>query len=404
MLLNFALLAVLVQTASVLAHEEQVPLDDFVKPVTDNYDPFDTELWLKKYGKQVDQVFSGPLSFSHLPYSLCLEETQKDFDIAVLGMPFDTGVTYRPGARFGPYAIRSGSRRQRESRGYTMAWKVNPYELGSKIIDCGDVPVSPFDNALAVDQMEVAYSSLLARPIVSQDSGVRSPVVSQFAKDGKEHPRVITLGGDHTIVLPILRSLNKVYGPVSVIHFDAHLDTWPSYAGQSTEQSRVTHGTFFYLAQEEGLMTNTSIHAGIRCKLSGIGDIENDESVGFQLVTSDDIDDLGVAEIIRRIRARVGDSPVYLSLDIDVIDPGLAPATGTPEAGGWTTREVKRIIRGLAGLNFVGADIVEVAPAYDTAEITAIAAADIVHDFLSMFVTQEPPKAPADAGALRDEL
>lgn len=141
MLLNFALLAVLVQTASVLAHEEQVPLDDFVKPVTDNYDPFDTELWLKKYGKQVDQVFSGPLSFSHLPYSLCLEETQKDFDIAVLGMPFDTGVTYRPGARFGPYAIRSGSRRQRESRGYTMAWKVNPYELGSKIIDCGDVCV-----------------------------------------------------------------------------------------------------------------------------------------------------------------------------------------------------------------------------------------------------------------------
>lgn len=141
MLLNFALLAVLVQTASVLAHEEQVPLDDFVKPVTDNYDPFDTELWLKKYGKQLDQVFSGPLSFSHLPYSLCLEETQKDFDIAVLGMPFDTGVTYRPGARFGPYAIRSGSRRQRESRGYTMAWKVNPYELGSKIIDCGDVRV-----------------------------------------------------------------------------------------------------------------------------------------------------------------------------------------------------------------------------------------------------------------------
>jgi len=400
----FACLAALVHTAYILAHEHQIPLDDFAKPVSSGYDPADTESWFKKYGQQVDQVFSGPLAFSHLPYSRCLEDIETEFDIAVLGMPFDTGVTYRPGARFGPFAIRSGSRRQRETRGYTLAWKVNPYELGSKIIDCGDVPVSPFDNALAVDQMEVAYSSLLARPIISQELATRPPVVSKFAKDGKEHPRIITLGGDHTIVLPILRSLNKVYGPVSVIHFDAHLDTWASYPGQTTDQSRVTHGTFFYLAQEEGLMTNTSIHAGIRCKLAGIEDIENDESVGFQLISSDDIDDLGVAEVIKRIRARIGDSPVYLSLDIDVIDPGLAPATGTPEAGGWTTREVKRIIRGLAGLNFVGADIVEVAPAYDNAEITGIAAADIVHDFLSMFLSQEPPKAPAVSGMTRDEL
>lgn len=113
-------------------------------------------------------------------------------------------------------------------------------------------------------------------------------------------------------MLPILRSLNKVYGPVSVIHFDAHLDTWPAYPGTSTEQSRVTHGTFFYLAREEGLMTNTSIHAGIRCKLAGIADLENDEAVGFQLISTDDIDDYGVSAIIKRIRERVGDSPVYL--------------------------------------------------------------------------------------------
>jgi len=150
-------------------------------------------------------------------------------------------------------------------------------------------------------------------------------------------------------------------------------------------------GLFFYIAREEGLLSNTSIHAGIRCKLSGLEDIENDESVGFELISTDDIDDLGIPAIIAQIRQRVGKSPTYLSLDIDVIDPGLAPATGTPEAGGWTTRELKRIIRGLAGLNFVGADIVEVAPAYDNAEITGIAAADIVHDFLSMFLAKEPP-------------
>ncbi|KAH9950910.1 Arginase/deacetylase [Amylocystis lapponica] len=367
------------------AHDHQEPLVDYAALSSVNIENAPTETWLEKYGKQIDQVFSGPLAFSHLQYTRCLEDTNTQFDIALLRMPFDTGVTYRPGARFGPFAIRSGSRRQRETRGYTLSWKNNPYEQGSKIIDCGDVPVSPFDNALAVDQMEVAYST----SIVGLESE-RPSFVRNLAKDGKEHPRIVSLGGDHTIVLPILRALYKVYGPISVIHFDAHLDTWPSYPGQSSDQSRVTHGTFFYLAQEEGLMSNTSIHAGIRCKLQGIGDLENDQAVGFQLISTDDIDDLGVAEVIRRIRARVGNSPVYLSLDIDVIDPGLAPATGTPEAGGWTTREVKRIIRGLAGLNFVGADVVEVAPAYDNAEITAIAAADIVHDFLSMFLTQEP--------------
>ncbi|KAF8665483.1 hypothetical protein AX16_000499 [Volvariella volvacea WC 439] len=318
--------------------------------------------WKEKYGDQIDLTFTGPLSFSHLPYKRCLEEESEVYDIALLGIPFDTGVTHRNGARFGPYAIRSGSRRQRASRGFTLAWGNNPYDSGLRILDCGDVPVSPFDNALAVDQIEVAYSTLLGRPILNRD---RPHATKPLALDGLEHPRIVSLGGDHTIVLPILRSLHKIYGPISVIHFDAHLDTWDSYAGQLTEQSRVTHGTFFHLAREEGLLSNQSIHAGIRCKLAGMVDIEHDEGVGFQLISTDDIDDLGPFEIVRRIRQRVGNSAVYLSLDIDVIDPGLAPATGTPEAGGWTVRELKRILRGLAGLNFVGADIVEVAPAYD---------------------------------------
>ncbi|KAK0233523.1 arginase deacetylase [Armillaria fumosa] len=374
---------VIVLAASVSAH--QIPLAGH------SADSDKALSWMEKYGKPIDQPFSGPLSFSRLPYTLCLEDEDATFDIAILGMPFDTGVSYRPGARFGPYAIRSGSRRQREARGYTMSWGNNPYNHGAKIIDCGDVPVTPFDNALAIDQMEVAYSTLLKRPAPSSTGLNPRP------------PRIVSLGGDHTIVLPILRALHKVHGPVSVIHFDAHLDTWASYAGQTSEQSRVTHGTFFYLAQEEGLMGNNSIHAGIRCKLGGVEDLQNDEEVGFRVISTDDIDDIGISEIIKRIRTRIGDSPVYLSLDIDVIDPGLAPATGTPEAGGWTTREVKRILRGLAGLNFVGADIVEVSPSYDHADITAIAAADLVHDFLSMLISTEPPRS-VHKKQPRDEL
>lgn len=363
-------------------HMPQQPLQQTDKATT----------WAEKYGAQIDLVFTGPLSFSHLPYQRCLENETAQFDIAILGLPFDTGVSYRNGARFGPYAIRSGSRRQREARGYTLSWGSDPYHSGFTILDCGDVPVNPFDNALAIDQIETAYSTLLSRPMLTDPSNA-SVVWPVAAKSGNFHPRIISMGGDHTIVLPILRSLNKVYGPISVIHFDAHLDTWPGYPGGTTVQSRFTHGTFFYLAWEEGLIAGNSIHAGIRCKLSE-GDVENDQAVGFQIISTDDIDDLGIPEIVRRIRQRTGDSPVYLSLDIDVVDPGLAPATGTPEAGGWTTRELKRIIRGLVGLNFVGADIVEVAPAYDNAEITGIAAADLMHDFLSLLLAAPRPAAP----------
>ncbi len=192
-------------------------------------------------------------------------------------MPFDTAVSYRPGARFGPHAIRSGSRRLRDPHGYTLSWGMDPYEYGTKVMDCGDVsgclvvcsakhshlhqvPVSSFDNALAIDQMEVAYSTLLARPVVNESSSPKCPSLN-----GKVHPRIVTLGGDHTIVLPILRSLHKVYGPISVIHFDAHLDTWPSLSDIDIEQSLVNHGTFFYIAAKENLIANNSVHAGIRC-------------------------------------------------------------------------------------------------------------------------------------------
>ncbi|KIJ65052.1 hypothetical protein HYDPIDRAFT_27783 [Hydnomerulius pinastri MD-312] len=359
------------------------------------------EPWATKYGPQYDLGYSGPLSFSHLPYTRCLDDTSETFDIAILGMPFDTATSYRPGARFGPYAIRSGSRRQGATHAYALNWQTNPYSF-AKVLDCGDVPVSAYDNALAVDQMETAYMTLLGRPI-NGTSDVHGMQTGKMAKDGVDHPRVITLGGDHTIVLPILRSLYPVYGPISVIHFDAHIDTWPTLGG-ITEQEKVTHGSFFTLAFEEGLMSNTSIHAGIRNKLEGPSLIEHDEAVGFELIMADDIDDFGTEDIIRQIRNRVGDSPVYLSFDIDTIDPGQAPATGTPEPAGWTGRETKRILRGLAGLNFVGADIVEVAPAYDNADITGILAAGLVDDFLSLFVVDKPPVRQKKRGALKDEL
>jgi len=368
------------------AHSQH-PLDLSVS--TDPLLDVSTEPWTSKYGPQSDSGYTGPLSFSHLPYSRCLQDASIPFDIGIIGLPFDTTTSYRPGARFGPFAIRSGSRRQ--MRGYTLAWGASPHDLGSSLLDCGDVPLSAYDNAKAIDQMETAYSTLLGRPVFGGNALGYKPRTAPLAKDGKEHPRLVTLGGDHTIVLPILRSLNKVYGPVSVIHFDAHLDTWPPQEG-TLGQERINHGTFFAIAAEENLMTNTSIHAGIRTKMSGIEDVVHDETVGFQVISTDDIDDYGINLIIRKIRERIGTSPVYLSLDIDVIDPGLAPATGTPEAGGWTTREVKRIIRGLAGLNFIGADVVEVAPAYDHADITGIAAADIVHDFLTMMQLDAPPQ------------
>ncbi|CAE6421064.1 unnamed protein product [Rhizoctonia solani] len=347
--------------------------------------------WADKYGSQFDMSFSGPLSFAHLPYTKCLEaENERHlFDIAILGMPFDSAVSYRPGARFGPYGIRSGSRRISPTRGYTTAWGYNPYKQDMVIQDCGDVPIVPFDMQHAMDQMQTAYSTLIKREASTQ-SGLTFDSIAKLANDGKAHPRIITLGGDHAVILPILRSLHEVYGEIAVVHFDSHLDTWPvlGYYGIN-DSSVITHGTMFWTAMTEGLIAKgNSIHA---VRFQGIQDIEHDQDVGFSMITTDDIDQLGADGIAHKIREHVGDKPVYLSLDIDVIDPALAPATGTPEPGGWTTREVKRILRGLTGLNVIGADVVEVAPAYDTnAETTALVAADIVHEMLSIMIGKEP--------------
>ncbi|THU82455.1 Arginase/deacetylase [Dendrothele bispora CBS 962.96] len=302
--------------------------------------------------------------------------------IGIIGFPFDTKTGYRPGTRFGPFAIRSGSQRQISGSGrrWTLAWCSSPYAQGSNVLDCGGAPPSPYDNSKAQDQMDAVYKSAFSTP--NGEERYREHT-KQFALDGKEHPGIVTLGGDHTIViLPILRSLNKIHGLILVIHFDAHLDTWPPTG--TTARGSINHGSFFTAAAEEGLLTNTNVHAGIRCKMMGFDNIQHDPMAGLQVITTDDIDDCGVKKVVEKMRQRIGDKPVYLSLDIDVV-------AGTPEIGGWTSPEVERILRGLTGLNFV-ADIVEVAPAYEHADITGIAVADIVHGFSFDDIVGEPPR------------
>ncbi|KAF3936250.1 Guanidinobutyrase [Dactylella cylindrospora] len=340
-------------------------------------------------GTQADSVFSGISTFGRIPYWPCLASDEEAYDIAFLGAPFDTGTSYRPGARFGPSGIRQGSKRLNLYGGYNVPLNANPFSGDLKLLDCGDIPVTSYDNEYAIEQIEKGHFALLSRkPFTAADK--KGPALG-----GKTLPRVITLGGDHTIVLPILRSVKRAYGPISVIHFDSHLDTWKPkvFGGSPSKVAAINHGTYFYHAGMEGLLANDSnIHVGIRTTLSGPSDYTNDRYIGFQIVEAREIDTIGVQGIIKRIVDRIGtERPVYLSIDIDTLDPAYAPATGTPETGGWSTRELRTIIRGLKDLNFVGADIVEVAPAYDTnAELTTMAAADILYEVISIMSLKGP--------------
>ncbi|KAF9816042.1 hypothetical protein IEO21_04217 [Rhodonia placenta] len=349
-----------------------------------------------------DSIFSGIATFAKLPWVQCLgKDKTVPFDVAFIGAPFDTGTSYRPGARFGPAGIRAGSRRLTLYGGYNVPLEVNPFLSGLKIVDCGDIPVTPYDNKYAIKQIEVGHKELLHRPTFSplgNDSATGLPL-QPLSIDGKNHPRIITLGGDHTIVLPLLRSIYSAYGAISVIHFDSHLDTWKPqvFGGAPSDQAAINHGTYFYWASQEGLIRNgSSIHGAIRTTLSGPADYANDDASGFQRIEAREIDTIGTVGIIKKIRDTVGDKPVYLSIDIDSIDPAFAPATGTPETGGWSTRELRTILRGLDGLHIVSADIVEVAPAYDTnAELTTMAAADVLYEVLSVMAKTPLGKASA---------
>jgi agmatinase len=296
--------------------------------------------------------FAGPATFARLPR---LEDVERA-GIAVVGVPFDSGVSYRPGARFGPAHIRQSSRLLRP---FNPAQDVSPF-ASAQVADAGDIAANPFDIAAAITAIEAGADDLHGRA-----------------------DRLVTLGGDHTIALPLLRSVVKRHGPVAVLHFDAHLDTWDTYFGEP-----YTHGTPFRRAAEEGLIdTDRSLHVGIRGPLYAATDLVDTHNLGYAVLTCADYDGLGLDGIAAAMRERLGDGPTYVSVDIDVIDPGMAPGTGTPEAGGLTSRELLSTLRSLAGLDIVGADIVEVAPAYDHAEVTGIAASHVAYELISLMAT-----------------
>ncbi|HEY6480581.1 MAG TPA: agmatinase [Streptosporangiaceae bacterium] len=299
--------------------------------------------------------YGGAATFARLPR---LDEVNRA-DAAVLGVPFDTGVSYRPGARFGPSHIRESSRLLRP---YNPALQASPFAT-QQVADAGDLAVNPFSIDEAITQIERGARELL-----------------------EQVPFVLALGGDHTVALPMLRAVAAVHGPVAVVHFDAHLDTWDTYFGAA-----YTHGTPFRRAAEEGLLDQAGcLHVGTRGPLYAAADLADDGSLGFEVVSAPELEDLRVAGLVERIAARVGELPVYVSVDIDVLDPAHAPGTGTPEAGGLTSRELLAALRSFAGLHLVGADIVEVAPAYDHAQITGIAAAHAGYELLSALAAGRP--------------
>ncbi|KAF2438003.1 Arginase/deacetylase [Karstenula rhodostoma CBS 690.94] len=316
----------------------------------------------RKWGE--DWAFSGIATFAHVQHVKCLTEPNEPVDIGIIGAPFDTAVSYRPGARMGPRAIRTASARHIPSRGFNPHAKLNPYRSWARILDCGDIPVTPFDNAVAIRQMTEAYLELGSRP---------TTCVSKHCQGRK--PKLITLGGDHLVALPALRALRQAYDqPLVLLHFDSHLDTlhphnYPS--AWASEQAQFNHGSVFWKATNEGLISNlSSVHAGINTRLSGDSwaDFLDDDRQGFMRIPADAVDTVGTDGVIDAIRQKIGtELPVYLSIDIDVLDPAFAPGTGAPEPGGWTSREMIKILRGVSDLNIVGADIVEVAPAYDSA-------------------------------------
>lgn len=328
-----------------------------------------------------DWPFSGINTYAHLPHKKCLLDTDIDFDVGIIGVPFDSTVSYRPGARFGPQGIRAASQRQFSLRGFNFRAGINPYQQWAKVLDCGDIPVTPMDSSLALKMMTAAFDNLLNRKSTNEPTTV---------------PRLISLGGDHSIILPIIRNLYKIYGPITVLHFDSHLDTWspgkyPSY--WNSEASQFTHGSMLWMAKQEGLLSDHNIHAGLRTRLSGNDwqDYEDDDEYGFHRIESDEILKIGLDGIVDEIKHLLPkNSPIYISVDIDVLDPSAAPGTGTVEVGGWLTRELIHILRSLEDTMIVGADVVEVSPPFDQSDITSLAASQIVYELLTTMVKQGP--------------
>jgi agmatinase len=293
--------------------------------------------------------FSDVRTFMRLPNTQDLQNA----DAAIVGAPFDTGATFRAGARFGPEGIRSASHLLRR---YNPSLDVAIFDHLS-VIDYGDVPVVPGYIVESYRRIEDGLSPIHGAGVV--------PIV---------------LGGDHSIALPELRAAAAAHGPLALVQFDSHPDTWDAYFGE-----KHTHGTPFRRAVEEGLLdTSRSIQVGMRGSIYDHNDWDDAREMGFDLVPTDEVRELGIPDVIGRIRERVGDVKIYVSFDVDFVDPAFAPGTGTPEVGGFTSREAQEFVRGLAGLEIVGCDVVEVYPAYDPAQITALLAANVAHELLSL--------------------
>lgn len=307
--------------------------------------------------------YSGPATFALLPSITEVPHA----DIAVVGVPWDAGVSYRSGARFGPQHIRNSSRLLRP---YNPAQDYSPF-ANCQVVDGGDLAINPFNIGEAMEALTEA--------------------ATQLANNGTS---LVTIGGDHTIALPMLRAAAAKHGPVALVHFDAHLDTWDTYYG-----AEYTHGTPFRRAVEEGIVDTEAIcHVGTRGPLYGVRDLEDDRRMGFGIHTTGDVHRMGIDETVARIVERVGNRPVYVSLDIDVLDPAHAPGTGTPEAGGLSSLVLLEVLRGLAPLNIVGTDVVEVLPAHDHAEITGVAAAHVAYEFTTLLARRIGREREAAAG------
>ena len=300
------------------------------------------------------QPYQGIPTFGRQPHT----RDTRGADVAILGVPYDSATSNRSGARFGPRAIREQSLML---WGYNNALEVAPFDV-LKVIDAGDADVVPPDQ-LATQQA----------------------ITAEARRIGETGAKVISLGGDHSITLPLLRAAAARHGPLAVVHFDSHPDTWDAEFGTQ----RYSHGTGFRRAIEEGLIDVTAyLQIGIRGPTAGPQDYSDARRLGARMITLDAALERGIPAVVAEIIATVGAKPAYVSLDIDAVDPAFAPGTGTPEPGGFTSHQMLQLVRGLAGLNIVGADLVEVAPAYDHGQITAILAANLVFEMLSVIALQ----------------
>lgn len=298
--------------------------------------------------------FSGIATFARMPHRTDVQ----DADVAILGVPYDSSTSNRGGTRFGPRAIREQSLLL---WGYNNAQQVAPFEK-LRIVDLGDVDVIPVD-------VQATHTAIQARAHSVLLAGAT----------------LLTLGGDHSISLPLLRAHAAKHGPLAVLHFDAHPDTWDSeYPGH-----KYSHGTPFVRAIEEGLIdTAAYMQLGIRGPTGGSGDYADALRLGARMLTLDEFRSRNVASVLEEIQHQIGQRPLYVTFDIDCVDPAFAPGTGTPEVGGLTSYEALQFIRGLRGLNCVGFDLVEVSPPYDHAGITAILASNLAFEMLSLIALQ----------------